>query len=154
MPRISAIDTIQSRDLSEALEWFTGDATTLTGLIETDTDPPDRQDLTGAVMTLTVEFYHAEVIAGHGRNASLTLSGFVLDADRASKALTVEVDSDQATNPGRFTVTVPADLYDDPPPAADLELNVPVAICYLRKTQGGEIRTTRFVIVFRRGVPK
>ena len=53
---------------------------------------------------------------------------------------------------GRFTLTLPADLYPDPPPSADLEANVPIAICYLRKTQGGEVRTVRFVIVFRRGL--
>ena len=82
MPRISAIDVIQSRDLSEALEWFTGDATTLTGTVETDTDPAVPQDLTGAVMTLLVEFYHAEVTAGHGRNASLSLFGLVPDEAR------------------------------------------------------------------------
>ena len=153
MARISAINTIQARDISQALEWLVGDATTLVGAVVTDEATPQPQDLTGASFELVCEFYAAAITTGTGRNAALTISNLTPDDGRASKSLIVTVDPDQSANPGVFSVDLPADLYPGDMPKADLANDVPCAICYLRKTQGGEIRTVRFLIVFRRGVP-
>ena len=102
---------------------------------------------------LACEFYMAAISAGAGRNAVLTVSDLERDEGRAARTLAVVVDADQTTNPGVFRVTVPADLYPGEMPDADLDTGVPCAICYLRKTQGSEVRTVRFLLVFRRGLP-
>ena len=150
MPRISAASTIQAGDISEALEWFTGDATQMVGQVETDEDTPKPQDLTGAAIAAKIEFYTAAVATASGRGASLSVSGLEPDESRASKDLVVTIPEATKTQ-GVFGLALPADLYSGDPPAADISAGVPVGIVYLTKTQGTEIRTVRFLIIFRRG---
>ena len=153
MPRISAASVIQAPDVSEALEWVVGDAGMLEGISETDTDPSEPQNLTGATFECVTEFYKATIVDGAGRSASIRITNLVRDEDRANRTLNVTVDPNQVSRTGRFEITIPDDWYPAPQPEADLVADVPCAIVYLRMTLGDEKRTERMVVVFRRGVP-
>ena len=157
MPRISDISNILQGEASDALEWIVGDVRTFTGTVYVegkgpDTANPEKQDLTSAVLTLTFEFYTANVTAGSGRATTLAISALQLDSTLQKRILNATVAADQVANKGEFSVIFPADLYAANP-AADLAESVPVAIVYLQRTQGGQVYTTRFVVVFRRGKP-
>ena len=150
MPRISQIDIIDAADLSEAIEWLHGDASLFEGIIEDDDG--NAVDLSGAAMTARAEFYEADKVEyKSGRNAGLIIEGFT-KAAQANEDLTVVIDADQAANPGEFTMQIPADLLSDNP-ALDLESTVPCAVVYVQRTEGTEVRTSRTLVVFRRGRP-
>ena len=55
---------------------------------------------------------------------------------------------------GEITVTLPSTLRPGTmPPAAAIVEGVPVVIVYVASNRGGEIRTSRFLVVLRRGTP-
>lgn len=153
MGRISRINTLAGIDVTEALEWFVGDAVQLTGIVMTDQTVPQPQDLTGATMVAKAEFYTASVLETGGRAGGVTISDFERDESRADKDLVVVVDDDQAANTGAFEMLIPADFLPGDPPAANIDVGVPCALVYLQRQQGSNIRTVRFPVIFRRGLP-
>lgn len=153
MPRISRVRAIEQPDISEALEWFVGDATSMSGVVQSDDADATPVDLTGVTLQFAVEFYRCTVVERSVRTANLVVSNFVRDMGRPTKVITAVVDPDQANNPGEFLLELPADLLPGDPPAADITTDVPVGLCYLRRSDSAEVRTVRFLIVFRRGYP-
>ena len=64
MPRISQTQEIAGLGVSEALEWVDGDSATFEGLWETDDDPPQPVDLTGAAIEIVLEYVLRDGPAG------------------------------------------------------------------------------------------
>ena len=147
MPRISAINRVQESDVSESIEWISGDTGVVTGtVLDSDGEP---YSLIGSTIKIACEFYSASVSEGVGRGASLHISDFVLNEEMPTKVLDGAVVPAPAV--GKYTFTIPADFYEVPGPAVDLASGVPCAICYMQITIGSEKHTIRFIIVIRRG---
>lgn len=99
-------------------------------------------DLTGAQIEVETEFYLATVTGG-------SIDRFVPLAGSRKRVLAVQIEADQAATPGRFTLTVPHDLY-----TAEIPINtdeLPVAVVYIKTKLKTEIRIRRMALAFRRG---
>ena len=71
--------------------------------------------------------------------------------DREDRTLDAVVDPDQTANRGKFTVTVPSDLYAAPQPNVNITRGVPVVVGFIKYTQGTEVRQSRFLMILRAG---
>ena len=148
MPRISQINSIVEADLSQAIEWFTGDFGRVSGVIlDADGNP---YDLSSVSLSVSVEFYQATISTGIGRGASLSITNLV-QVVRPRRDLTAAIVQPQSENRGRYYINFPEDLYSGDQPAADLVDNVPCAIGYITVTEQNSEHTVRFFVVFRRG---
>ena len=148
MPRISANAGVQSLPIGEAIESTWGD--------DLPHDRTFRQaggfvlDLAGAALTATVENYTAAVTVGTGRKATLAVSDLEPIPGATLGAATV-------TNPGAdgtYTVRIGPDAIPGVPnPSADSGSPVVVSIVYVRASRPDLIRTARFMVIWRRGLP-
>lgn len=152
MPRLSATGTFLEGTASDALEWVRGDTRSLQGTVYSDEDQTEPQDLTGTTLELIVETYTATVSSSAGRQGStLNVSNLSKVEDVPAVTLDCIVDVDQEANRGELSVLIPADIATNPD--ADITSNVPVLVCYLKKTTGIDVSQERFLIVVRRGAP-
>ena len=146
MPRISAINRILEAETSEAIEWIAGDITPVTGSVTDNFGA--TYDISSATLTVACEFYTADIEAGTGRAATLSVSNLVLNESMPVKEISATPHKDYR---GQYTFTIPEDFYEAPGPAADLSTGVPVAVCYLRIVETDQTHQVRFLVVIRRG---
>ena len=150
MARISVIEKFVEQNINDALEWIIGDQQDMAGTVETDADPSVAEDLTGQTIEITLRFYKV-TIDRSAPTAKPKFSKFKRDTDRPDRVINAVIDADQAANTGQFTWRVPSDLYADPQPEVDIATNVPVIVGFLKKTNGADIRQSRFLMVLRAG---
>lgn len=150
MARISVIEKFVEQNVSDAFEWIIGDQQDIAGTVETDADPAVPEDLTGQTIEITLRFYKASVDRA-STDALPKISKFRRDEDRPDRVIPAVIDPDQVANTGKFTWRVPADLYADPQPEVDATANVPVIVGFRKKTNGADIRQSRFLMVLRAG---
>lgn len=112
----------------------------------------DPVSLAGSQLTCRVEFMTAEITVTRSRlAATASATNFKVMSTPPARSLMVEPAADQAADPGRFTMTIPADLYPgEIEPDADM---LPIAVGYLKRVAGMETRLERFILAFRRGEP-
>ena len=110
----------------------------------------ERIDLTGHAVSAVAEFYNATVTVARGRGrASIRVS----ELEAAGQGA-VDLSAAILTSAnGEITVTLPSNLWTGPAPPAGIVEGVPVVIVYVTSDRGGEIRTSRFLVVLRRGKP-
>lgn len=156
MPRASVTGSLIEPGVSDALEWIAGDAATLPGAFYRDEAEEEPFDLTGYTITLKVEFYTAKVTVDRSTaTPTLKVSKMSLDATRPPKDVGV---GDPPVCPvvlaaaGTFQIPIPADLLPGDDPPADTT-TPPVGLAFLKRSGNGEVRTDRFLIIFRRGAP-
>ena len=152
MPRVTVIDDYIEGGISDAIEWIIGDQITFSGTIE-DADG-DAESITGATIQAILRFYHANVeVTRNSRQVATgaTVDRLVRDTDREDRTLDAVVDPDQTANRGKFTVTVPSDLYAAPQPSVNITRGVPVVVGFIKTTQGTEVRQSRFLMILRAG---
>ena len=158
MPRISQTQEIAGLGVSDALEWVNGDSATFEGLWETDEDPPQPVDLTGAAIEIVFVYAFATVRQGANARGNrgddlVNISNIVRDATQTPRTIACTVlDQAVTANVGRFDWFLPTDL-DARDPALDIQEQVPVIIAYLTRRIGSETLTERFAIIIRRGPP-
>ena len=162
MPRVTVTNDFIEGGISDALEWIIGDAAQVRAwlggadgfpsYVALDEQPPvsDRIDLDGHAVSAVAEFYNATVTVARARGrASIRVSDLAVAGQGAVDLSAAVLD---AAN-GEITVTLPSTLWTGPPPAAGIVDGVPVVIVYVTSNRGGEIRTSRFLVILRRGVP-
>lgn len=109
-------------------------------------------DLSSITLSCRAEFWMATIVVTTSRTDgdTATVTNFAeLDPPVADRSLNV-IKSDQSTHPGWFSIPIPPDIYTgDIAPDTD---NLPVAVAYLKYDDGSDVRVTRFMLAFRRGI--
>ena len=149
MPKVSMIGSFHEVEAVDAYEVVVGETFPLESLILDDAG--HAVDLTGFTMSAAAEFVDADVkISRPGNTTELpvvSIEDLTLRQD-AFRTLTATVTN--ATE-GIAEVVIPPDLSPvNPAPATSRTV---LAILYLTRTHTAVIRTTRIVLVYRRGAP-
>ena len=149
MTRVNVIGAYSESAPISAHEILHGDAFGVEEMIIDDTGY--AIDLTGYTMTATAEFADADVKVSRPGNTTelpvVSIEKLELRQD-APRQLTATVTN--ATE-GIAEVAIPSDLSPtNPDPAAERTV---LAILYVQRRSGAIIRTTRIVLVYRRGSP-
>ena len=152
MPRVTQTGPLSGLGISDALEWVHGDTALFVGIWETDEAVPVPVDLTGAVITLTFEWYLATVRVAVSRGEDAVDVTDLAEDPAPDVVIAAVVDPDQVANRGVHSWTLPADVYRRNP-AADISERVPVAIVYLTREIGAQTLTNRSLLILRRGKP-
>jgi len=107
--------------------------------------------LVGSQLTCRVEFMTATIVVTTTRlGTTIAATNFQTLADPPPRQLVVVPAPDQGTDPGRFTMVIPADLYTgEIEPDTD---TLPVAVGYIQRVVGTETRVGRFLLAWRRGI--
>ena len=163
MPRVTVTNDFVEGGISDAFEWIIGDAAQVRAwlggadgfpsYVALDEQPPvsDRIDLDGHAVSAVAEFHNATVTVARARGrASIRVSALAAAGEDTVDLAVAILD---AAN-GEITVTLPSTLRPGTmPPAAGIVDGVPVVIVYVTSNRGGEIRTSRFLVILRRGKP-
>ena len=140
MPKISNINEFISGASPDIKEVLRGYQSLWQGLVEDSAGDP--VDLSSQTITASAEFYTASVSSG-------AISSLEKVSGKSKRDLTVTIDADQTSNPGKFTMLIPADLWSD---EIDIDVDIlPLAVIFMKRTAGQEVRISRTLIAFRRG---
>ena len=105
-------------------------------------------DITGWSIAATAQFYTATV---KGHYPDYQFSNWQEDTTKSQRALAVAIATQTGDGVGRFSVTLPSDLWPDPI-TIDTQENVPVGPIWVGVDDQTELEEPRWLVVIRRGI--